>query len=164
MGNGPGPPFTTATAATATTKSNITSPFPGIERDRRSVGTIRRTRDHPKRQGGSASRTRDRRMRTLQTNNQNVALHPLPDATHEYEIDSPSKRPTAPVPLSTRDPPIPNLSPHLLTEVIPYEGGPWPTFRDLLVPLATRKAKSLESERPEGSVIASNTGFLQEAL
>jgi len=92
------------------------------------VGTIRRTRDHPKRQEGSSFRTRDRRMRTLQTNNQNVALHPIQDVTHEYEIDSPSKRPAASVPLSIRAPPIPILSPRLLTEVIPYEGGPWPTF------------------------------------
>ena len=92
------------------------------------MGTIRRTRDHPRRQEGSAFRTRDRRVRPLQTKNQNVALYPLPDATHEYEIDSPSKRPAASVPLSIRAPPIPILSPHLLTEVIPYEGGPWPTF------------------------------------
>jgi len=55
-------------------------------------------------------------------------LHPLPGATHEYEIDSPSKRPAASIPLSTRAPPIPILSPRLLTEVIPYEGGPWPTI------------------------------------
>ena len=93
------------------------------------MGTIRRTRDHPRRQEGLAFRTRDRRMRPLQTKNQNVALQPQPVATHEYEIDSPSKRPAASVPLSTRDPPIPNLSPCLLTGVIPYEGGPWPTFR-----------------------------------
>ena len=92
------------------------------------MGTIRRTRDHPKRQEGSSFRTRDRRMRTLQTNNQNVALQLATDVTHVYEIDSPSKRPAASVPLSTRGPPIPNTSPCVLTEVIPYEGGPWPTF------------------------------------
>ena len=127
------------------------------------MGTIRRTRDHPRRQEGSAFRTRDRRVRPLQTKNQNVALHPISGVTHVYEIDSPSKRPAASVPLSIRAPPIPTLPPCLLTEVIPYEGGPWPTFRDLLVPLATRKAKSLEAEWPEGSPISWNTGFLQEA-
>ena len=92
------------------------------------MGTIRRTRDHPRRQEGSAFRTRDRRVRPLQTKNQNVALYPLPDATHEYEIDSPSKRPAASIPLSIRAPPVSILTPRSLTEVIPYEGGPWPTF------------------------------------
>lgn len=80
------------------------------------------------RQEGPTFRTRDRRVRPLQTKNQNVALLPQPDATHAYEIDSPSKRPAASVPLSTRGPPISIISPRLLTEVIPYEGGPWPTF------------------------------------
>jgi len=86
------------------------------------VGTIRRTRDHPRRQEGSSFRIRERRLRSLQTKNQNVALYPLPDATHEYEIDSPSKRPAASIPLSIRAPPIPILTPRSLTEVIPYEG------------------------------------------
>jgi hypothetical protein len=115
------------------------------------VGTIRRTRDHPKRQEGSSFRTRDRRMRTLQTNNQNVALHPIQDVTHEYEIDSPSKRPAASVPLSIRAPPIPILSPRLLTEVIPYEGGLQPTIvrsrelsPDLKIPTVGQGASYLD--------------------
>ena len=92
------------------------------------MGTIRRTRDHPRRQEGSTFRTRDRRLRSLQTKNQNVALQLATDVTHEYEIDSPSKRPAASVPLSTRGPPITIPSPRVLTEVIPYEGGLQPTF------------------------------------
>ena len=116
------------------------------------MGTIRRTRDHPRRQEGPVFRTRDRRVRTLQTKNQNVALHPIQGLTHEYEIDSPSKRPAASVPLSIRDPPVSILTPRSLTEVIPYEGGLQPTFGVVPEFLAIRKAMSLEA-RPSFFVI-----------
>ena len=118
------------------------------------MGTIRRTRDHPRRQEGSAFRTRDRRVRPLQTKNQNVALQPTPDVTHEYEIDSPSKRPAASVPLSTRDPPVSILTPRSLTEVIPYEGGLQPTIRVDLGSLAIRSSCHPErAKRVEGARI-----------
>jgi hypothetical protein len=87
------------------------------------VGTIRRIRGHPRRQEDSVFRIRDCRLRPLQTKNQLAALHRIPAVTRVFEIDSPSKRPTASVPLRPPPPPTLHSSQPLLTTVIPYEGA-----------------------------------------